>query len=451
MRRPTPVPGARRAAALLAALAVASGTLLAAGPAAQAHGLPQPKLTGERVGYVTQWGVYSGFSAKSIDTSGQAGKLTVLNYAFGNVSADGTCFEANEAGVGDAWADYQRPVDAGEAVDGVADTAGQPLKGSFNQLRKLKAKHPQLRTVISLGGWTWSKYFSDAALTDASRRKLVSSCIDLYLKGNLPQLGSTEGGKGAGAGVFDGIDIDWEYPGGGGDDGNVVRPQDGRNYTLLMQEFRRQLDDLGARNRTHYLLTAAVPAGKPKADQLELKQVSRSVDWLNLMTYDFHGPWEAQGPTNHLANLYTDRADPSPAGQGYSADQVVRYYRSRGVPADRLVLGVPFYGYGWTGVPAGRRHGLYQPATGLAAGGTAPYKQIKDLPGTVYSDPASGTTWKYDGTDFWTFDTPEVLTSKARYTRTQGLRGVMAWSLDNDDARGTLVSALDAGLGCRLR
>ncbi|WP_055590607.1 glycoside hydrolase family 18 protein [Peterkaempfera griseoplana] len=436
----------RRPAALLAALAVVSGTLLAAGPAAQAHDRPAPRLEGQRVGYFTQWGIYSGFSAKNVATSGQADKLTVLNYAFGNVSADGTCFEANAAGVGDAWADYQRPVGADESVDGVADTADQPLKGNFNQLRKLKAAHPQLKAVVSLGGWSWSKYFSDAALTDASRKKFVSSCIDLYLKGDLPQLGSVEGGKGSGAGVFDGIDIDWEYPGGGGDAGNVVRPEDGHNYTLLMQEFRRQLNVLGARNHTHYLLTAAVPAGTPKADQLELKQVSRSLDWLNLMTYDFHGPWEVQGPTNHLANLYSDPADPSPAGQGYSVDQVVRHYRSRGVPADRMVLGVPFYGYGWTGVPAGGSHGLYQPATGLAAGGTAPYHQIKDLPGTVYRDPRTDATWKYDGTDFWAYDTPAVLTDKAEYARRHGLLGVMAWSLDNDDTQGTLVSALDAGL-----
>ncbi|MEU2629668.1 glycoside hydrolase family 18 protein, partial [Kitasatospora sp. NPDC007106] len=287
-----------------AVLAMAVAAALAAPTAAQAHD-HGPRLKGERVGYFTQWGIYGGYSAKKVQDSGQAGKLTVLNYAFGNVSADGTCFEANAAGVGDAWADYQRPVGAEESVDGVADTAEQPLKGNFNQLRKLKAKNPQLRAVISLGGWTWSKYFSDAAATDAARKKFVSSCVDLYLKGDLPQLGSAEGGAGAGAGVFDGIDIDWEYPGGGGDAGNVVRPEDGRNYTLLMQEFRRQLDALGRQRHAHYLLTAAVPAGEEKADRLEVRKVAKSVDWLNLMTYDLHGPWEAQGPTNHQANLYS--------------------------------------------------------------------------------------------------------------------------------------------------
>jgi len=431
----------RRTSAVLATALVA---VLAAPATAQAH---DHGLRGQRVGYFTQWGIYGGFSAKSVQTTGQAGRLTVINYAFGNVSADGTCFEANAAGVGDAWADYQRPVGAEESVDGVADTAEQPLKGNFNQLRKLKAKNPQLKAVISLGGWSWSKYFSDAAATDASRKKFVASCIDLYLRGNLPQLGSAEGGQGAGAGVFDGIDIDWEYPGGGGDAGNVVRPEDGRNYTLLMQEFRRQLDALSGRRGPHHLLTAAVPAGEAKADRLEVGKVAKQVDWLNLMTYDLHGSWEAQGPTDHHANLYSDSADVAADNNGYSADRVVRHYLDRGLPAEKAVLGVPFYGYGWTGVAAGDKHGLYQAATGLARGGNLPYNQIKDLPGTVYYDRVHGATWKYDGTDFWSFDTPELLARKAAYSRWQGLGGVMIWALDNDDSQGSLVAALDKGLG----
>ncbi|MEV4557354.1 glycoside hydrolase family 18 protein [Kitasatospora sp. NPDC049285] len=431
----------RRTQAVLAAVLLAS---VAATPA-QAHE-GRERLQGQRVGYFTQWGIYGGFSAKKVQSSGQAGKLTVLNYAFGNVSADGTCFEAAGAGVGDPWADYQRPVGAEESVDGVADTPEQALKGNFNQLRKLKASNPQLRVVVSLGGWSWSKYFSDAAATDASRKKFVSSCLDLYLKGDLPQLGSVEGGAGAGAGVFDGIDIDWEYPGGGGDAGNVVRPEDGRNYTLLMQEFRRQLDELSGRRGPHYLLTAAVPAGQAKADQLEVRKVAKSVDWLNLMTYDLHGPWESLGPTDHQANLFSDPADVATTNGGLSADKTVQYYLDRGLPAKKAVLGVPFYGYGWTGVPAGAKRGLYQPATGLARGGNLPYNQIKDLPGTVSYDRAHGATWKYDGTEFWSYDTPQLLTRKAQYVQDEGLGGVMAWSLDNDDAQGSLVAALDKGL-----
>ncbi|MFJ9952820.1 glycoside hydrolase family 18 protein [Kitasatospora sp. NPDC091207] len=428
-----------RTAAFLAAVTVASAV---AAPAASAHDRGHgPRLKGERVGYFTQWGANS--SAKRVQESGQAGKLTVINYAFGNVSADGTCFESNEAGQGDALNDYQRPFSAADSVDGRADAPGQRLKGHFNQLRKLKAENPQLRTVISLGGWSWSKYFSDAAATDEARKKFVSSCLDLYIKGNLPRLaGAPEGGTGVAAGVFDGIDVDWEYPGGGGDAGNVVRPEDGRNFTLLMQEFRKQLDALSGKKGKHYLLTAAVAANETVADRLELPEVAKSVDWLNLMTYDLHGPWEGKGPTNHQANLYSDPTDPEPRQR--SADKAVDHYAERGLPSRQTVLGAPFYGHGWTGVPAGSRNGLYQSAT--AAAGDLTYQEINALPGKLSVDREHGASWKYDGTTFYSYDSAEVLTAKARYARWNDLGGVMVWSLDGDDARGSGIAALDRGL-----
>src|SRR5262249_31537081 len=150
-----------------------------------------------QVAYFIQWGIYGrSFFVKNVDTSGAAARLTEINYAFGNVApnaaGDVVCDSA------DAWADYQRPVGAGESVNGLDASATQPLHGNFNQLLELKAKPPQLKVLMSLGGWTLSKYFSDAALTDQSRRTLVASCIDMFLKGNLPNL------PGAAAGVFDG-------------------------------------------------------------------------------------------------------------------------------------------------------------------------------------------------------------------------------------------------------
>ena len=149
--------------------------LLAAAPAANAspsHGDRSLK----RVGYFTQWGIYGrGFLVKNLVTSGAAARLSHINYAFANVSEDGRCFEANLAGEGDAWADYQRPAPASESVDGVADAPEQALKGNFNQLRKLKSRHPELKVLLSIGGWTWSTYFSNAALTSASRRAFVAS------------------------------------------------------------------------------------------------------------------------------------------------------------------------------------------------------------------------------------------------------------------------------------
>ena len=103
----------------------------------------------QRVAYFIQWGIYGrSYFVKNVATSGQAAHLTTINYAFGNVSQDGQCFDVNQAGQGDAWADFQRPVGADESVDGVADVDTQALAGNFNQLRTLTKQFPNLRVVM---------------------------------------------------------------------------------------------------------------------------------------------------------------------------------------------------------------------------------------------------------------------------------------------------------------
>src|SRR5689334_16636128 len=241
-------------------------TVTAAPAAAQAH-QNEPY---RKVGYFTQWGIYArNYQLSKVQSSGQAARLTHLNYAFGVVTADGLCASA------DPWADWQTPFSADLSVDGVADVAGQPIAGNLNQLAELKKKNPKLRVLISLGGWTGSATFSDAALTDASRQKLVSSCVDLWIKGNLPGLSA-----GVAAGIFDGVDLDWEWPGSEGNAGNVIRPEDKRNFTLLTAEFRKQLDALGRKNRKHYELTAFLPAAPAKIDAgFEAKKIFKYLDF----------------------------------------------------------------------------------------------------------------------------------------------------------------------------
>ncbi|MBO0795952.1 MAG: glycoside hydrolase family 18 protein, partial [Ktedonobacteraceae bacterium] len=372
-----------------------------------------------------------------------------LNYAFGNISPNLQCFEVNQAGAGDAWADYQRPASASESVTGVADSTTQALKGNFNQIKALKTLYPNIKAVISIGGWTWSARFSDAALTPQSRATFVKSCIDQYIVGNLPRLdGDTTGGPGAAASVFDGIDIDWEYPATEGNAGNVFRPQDTRNFTLLLAEFRKQLDALGQKTHRHYLLTIAAPAGESKYTKIELNKISRSLDWINLMTYDYHGSWETSGPTNFVAPLYSSPQDPSPAPKQY-IDKTVNAYLHAGIPANKLVLGLPFYGYGWTNVP-NINHGLYQSDTSTtitSGGGTANYNVLKTLTSfTGYHDPVTRAFWIFDGTTFWTYNDPQEIITKMHYVRDRGLGGAMIWSMDADDTTGTLISAVNQGL-----
>ncbi|MFE5666962.1 glycoside hydrolase family 18 protein [Streptomyces niveus] len=439
----------------LAIAALSLGLVATLAPSAGADPAPRGDKHGsyKQVGYFAQWGVYGrNYQVKDMDTSGAAARLTHINYAFGNVSAEGKCFTGNIPGEADAWADYARPLDAAGSVDGVADTDDQRLAGNFNQLRELKAKHPGLKVLISLGGWSWSKNFSDAALTPASRRALVSSCIDLYIKGNLPVDG-TRGGAGAAAGLFDGIDIDWEWPGSAGDVGTVFRPEDKKNFTALVREFRSQLDAYaksrkGHGKRKHYELTAFVPTAPAKIDAgFEVSKVMRDFDFVNLQGYDFHGTWEAT--TAQQSALYAKPDD-------FSVSQTVNDWLRRGAPARKLVVGMPFYGQGWTGV-SGDGNGMGQPATGPAPGtwanGNEDYKALKKLADsgayTVHRDARNGHAWLFDGTTMWTYDDPQVLRTKSAYVRAKGLGGAMFWSLDGDTPDGELIRTVDRALGRR--
>jgi chitinase len=402
-----------------------------------------------RVGYYTQWSNYSGYLVKNIDTSGQARRLTHINYAFGNVGADGKCFIRNEPGQGDAWADFQRGYPAAESVDGQADTAEQPLAGNFNQLRKLKAKHRDLKVMISLGGWTWSKYFSDAVLTPESRRAFVASCIDVYIKGNLPALDG-RGGPGSAKGVFDGIDLDWEWPGSPGNAGNIIRPEDRENFTAVVAEFRKQLDAYGRQTRKHYVLSAFLPANPTAIDAgFEARKIFRNLDYGTLQGYDFHGTWEPL--TNQHSALRVPAGNPTTPD--FSVTSTVDAWLQRGAPRDKVVVGVPYYSQGWTGITSTADNGLFQPATG-AAPGLNTYRAVSALIGTdgyrVYRDDAAGHAWIFNGSTFWTLDDPALIAQKARYIRSQRLGGGMIWSLDGDTDDGALTRSLASGLGCRF-
>lgn len=395
------------------------------------------------VAYFTQWGIYSGFFEKNLLANGTAGRLTTLNYAFSNISSDLKCSQ------GDVWADYQRPFAANESVNGQADSWSENLRGNFKQLRELKQLYPNLKIIISIGGWTWSTNFSAAAEPE-NRAAFVQSCIDQYILGNLPLLpGDVAGGPASAANIFDGFDIDWEYPDNPGN-GNAYGPQDTANFTGLLAEFRHQLDALSKQTGKHYLLSAALPAGVDKYSNIQLNQIGQSLDWGNLMTYDMHGPWSATGPADFNAPLFCDPRDPSPApANAYCINRSVLGYLKAGFPARKIVLGIPLYGHGWTNVP-NVNHGLFQssPTMQVATlgGGTANYNQLVTLNLTRYWDALAQTAWYYDGTTFWSYDDPGSIRLKMDYVKVLGLGGAMAWSLDGDDASGTLMNAIYQGL-----
>ncbi|MFG3258904.1 glycosyl hydrolase family 18 protein [Streptomyces sp. NPDC048172] len=424
-----------------------------------------------KVGYFVQWGIYGRqYFVKDLDTSGAAAKLDVVNYAFANIDPKNlTCLngvtkgttqnpqDPNQGdGAGDAEADYGRAFSAAQSVDGVADDGWGKLRGNFNQLKKLKAKHPKLKVLVSLGGWTYSKYFSDVAKTDASRQKFVKSCVDMYIKGNLPAYNGA-GGDGVAAGIFDGFDLDWEWPGSpDGHPGNHWSPEDKANNTALIAEFRKQLNALGG---GHKLLSAFTPADPKKVDAgWDLKEIFKHMDFANVQGYDFHGSgsdnsWEPNR-TGHQANLYPDTQSPYP--NDFSVDGAVRHYLDAGVSPRKLTVGFPFYGRGWQQVAEGGAKGEYQSANGAAPGqfqeeaGTRGYDNlVASLPNlTVHHDEQSVSTYGYTGAggQWWSFDDTWSIGKKTEYIKSKGLLGAMVWEMSGDTTNGSLFNALDRGL-----
>jgi chitinase len=381
---------------------------------------PQPPRV---IGYFTSWGVASrGYTVARIPVD----KLTHINYAFSAVNFFGKC------ALGDPNADTQRFYSARDSVDNAPDVKDGP-HGTFNQLLKLKLRHPDLKVLISIGGWNGSGMFSDVALTEESRRTFAQSCVELYLVKH--------------AGVFDGLDIDWEYPvSGGARDG---RPEDKRNFTLLLAELRSQLDLQEGTDGREYLLTIAAPAGPRMLGNLELDQIAQYLDWITLMTYDFHGAWD--DVTGLHSPLYAASGDPSRdpvVRERYNTDAAVQAYLQAGVSASQLVVGIPFYGRGWKGVLDENR-GLFQPADGPARGTWEPGAfDYADLARNYL--PTYGRHWHDEAKVPWlhspdtgvmiTYEDPESVGIKADYVRANALGGVMFWELSNDG--GVLLDAI---------
>ncbi|MDS1270493.1 glycosyl hydrolase family 18 protein [Lipingzhangella sp. LS1_29] len=415
------------------------------------NGLPcsgtEPDPEYRQVGYFTQWGAEDeGYLVRDLVETGQAEQLTHLNYAFVNLDEDGRCFATDAEGEGEAYSDYGRTYTAEESVDGVADDPDADLRGNFNQLRKLKEMYPELEVHLAIGGWEWSTYFSNAALPE-NREASVESCIDMYLRGNLPELNDA-GGDGAAAGLFDGIDLDWEWPGSPGAPGNVVREEDRENFTALVQEYRDQLDDLEDETGNSYGLSAFVPANEQAIDAgYELDQLMDNFDFINTQGYDLYGAWSPT--TGHQGNLHPAENDPLDSPRG--AATVVQEYLDRGVEPEDIVMGVPFYGRGWQGVdPGPNGDGLWQDHEGAAPGeredGYNDFHVLEDLASSgqfeLYRDEEAGTAWIYDGDQLWNYDDAIAIAQKAAWVRDAGLSGAMVWSLDGDNADGALMTAL---------
>ncbi|MEK3683050.1 glycosyl hydrolase family 18 protein [Paenibacillus sp. FSL R10-2736] len=406
------------------------------------------------VGYYASWAAYGrAYNVTDIDPN----KMNVINYAFADICWNGihgnpdptgpnpvTWSCQNEQGqtisvpngtivLGDPWIDAQKSF--GD------DKWDDPIKGNLKQLWKLKEKNPNLKTVISVGGWTWSNRFSDVAATAATREVFANSAVDFIRKYQM-----------------DGVDLDWEYPVSGGLAGNSYRPEDKQNYVLLLQKIREKLNAAGTADGKTYLLTIASGAGPAYIQNNNLSGIAAVVDWINIMTYDFNGSWNTT--TGHNAPLYYD---PAAASSGltepanYNIDKAVTSYLSAGVPAGKLVLGMPFYGRGWGGAPAAG-NGQYQVSAGISSTGTweKGNYDFSDLEAnyinkngyTRYWNNTSKVPYLYNPSNqtFISYDDVESIGYKTSYLKSKGLAGAMFWETSGDRNR-TLQTKLSADLG----
>jgi chitinase len=321
-------------------------------------------------------------------------KLTRINYAFSNI-------------------------EAGRMVPGSPSDAQ-----NFALLRSLRNTNPNLTILVSVGGWLGSTNFSDMALTRDSRTVFEDSVMQFLTRFDL-----------------DGLDIDWEYPGRAGFT-NHFRPEDKQNYTALLAELQTAFARQSRTLHRRLYLTIAAGASPDFLDHTEMRKVARIVDTVNLMAYDYYEP--GSGPlTGHHAPLFTNPRDP----EKVSADASVRAFEQAGVPASKLLLGLPFYGHVWADVPP-KDDGLYQPGKPAPQTG-APFSTLPSMleNGFVrHWDSVSDVPWLYNPSTrtFVSYEDPQSIALKCQYVRTHRLAGIMVWDLEDDDPSGTLLKALDA-------
>ncbi|MFZ1156691.1 MAG: glycosyl hydrolase family 18 protein, partial [Candidatus Sulfotelmatobacter sp.] len=333
--------------------------------------------------------------------------------------------------------------------------------GNFAAIQQLKQLHPSLKVLMSIGGASAANTaaFVTAASTAAGRQALAASCIDMFVSGNIAP-GITA------PGLFDGFNIDWEFP----------TATDTKTFTALLAEFHTQLQALAATTGKHYVMSFEGPAGAQNYVNIDLKKAAEQVDFITVDGYDYAGSWDSQ--TNDASPLFDSKQDPL-YSQDLDIDATVDAYLAAGVPPYKYTMGVPLYGAGWTGVPK-KNHGLYQNSTGpspvlwangtglcpdlsgntagcdtLLTPGLATYSTLVNLTAngyTSYYDAKRVAVSLYDsgaGT-FYTFDNPSTALLKMLYIELKvpgGLGGAYVWALKDDDANGTMVKTMAAGLG----
>jgi chitinase len=326
-------------------------------------------------------------------------KLTRVNYAFSNIK------------------------------DGRMVTGSETDAPNFAILTQLRKQNPSFTVLVSVGGWLWSGHFSEMALTSQSRSLFIDSVMDFLKRYDL-----------------DGLDIDWEFPGMEGSTRHF-RSVDTQNFTLLLKELRQRFDHEAAKTHRKLYLTIAAGSSNDYLAHTEMAKAQEYLDTVNLMAYDYVEPG-SEPLTGHHAPLFNNPADT----RNYSADASVHAFELAGVPASKIILGVPFYGHVWGNVE-NREHGFLQPGKPIPHAYST-YSAITanmiDHGYVRYWDAIASAPYLYNAGQkiFVSYEDPESLALKARYVLNQKLGGIMYWDHEGDPSGvllDTIVHAFQSG------
>ncbi|XP_013147353.1 PREDICTED: chitinase A-like [Papilio polytes] len=328
----------------------------------------------------------------------------------------------------DPWAALQKPQKG-------LSSWNEPYKGNFGQLMSLKQARPELKILPSIGGWTLADPFF--FFTDKEKRdRFVDSVKDFLLTWKF----------------FDGVDIDWEFPGGKGANPDLGSPKDGDVYVELMKELREMLNDLSEETGKKYELTSAISAGWDKIQVVDYSEAQKYMDHIFLMSYDFKGAW-SNDTLGHQTPLYAPAWNPK---ETYTTDFGVKYLLAQGVNPKKIVVGVAMYGRGWTGV---HNYEDNNPFTGNATGPVKGTWQdgVVDYRAIAHEIALGKWEFHYDNVaeapyvfrpstgDLITYDNARSTIEKGKYVRKNKLGGLFAWEIDADN--GELLNAMNMGLG----
>ena len=329
----------------------------------------------------------------------------------------------------DPWAALQK------GQTGV-DKWDDPYKGNYGQLMAMKKAHPGLKVLPSIGGWTMSDPFFHMA-DPAIRARFVGSVKEFLQTWKF----------------FDGVDIDWEFPGGGGLTETLGnQQQDKATYTVLMHDLRIMLNELSAETGRSFELTSAIGSGKDKIEDVDYTSAQQYLDHIFLMSYDFYGAW-SNTDLGHQAALHAPAWRPD---TNYTTENGVKAMLAQGVQPGKIVVGTGMYGRGWTGV-----HGQTgnNPFTGTATGavkgtwepGVVDYRQIvneyKGKPGWEYgydADAEAPYVFNKSTGELISYEDARSATAKGKFVMANNLGGLFGWSVDSDN--GDILNAMNESL-----